>query len=35
MTTKVIIITIIGLIFGAVLGYAYYHYIAVLQELVP
>lgn len=27
MTTKVIIITIIGLIVGAVLGYAYYHYV--------
>ena len=27
MTTKVIIITIIGVIVGAVLGYAYYHYV--------
>lgn len=27
MTTKVIIITIIGVIVGAVLGYAYYHYL--------
>ena len=27
MTTKVIIITIIGVLVGAVLGYAYYHYV--------
>lgn len=27
MTTKVILITIIGVIIGAVLGYAYYHYV--------
>ena len=27
MTTKVIIITIIGVIVGAGLGYAYYHYV--------
>ena len=27
MTTKVIIITIIGLIVGAVTGYAYYYYL--------
>ena len=27
MTTKVIIITIIGLIVGAVAGYAYYYYL--------